>query len=185
MSARWLARAAFLLVLAAVADMIGFADLRSLAMVAVGAVGACLVVAGGYVFLAHRGVVRWLALAMVVLAPVTVLVIFTLHGLLWEALVAIALIALAAGAGRRALTPAADSPGMPAQQVPPPKHAFLIMNPRSGGGKVAKFGLKDKAEALGADVALLDGPGVVDVAALARKAVADGADLLGVAGAFE
>ena len=182
MSARWLARAAFLLVLAAVADMIGFADLRSLAMVAVGAVGACLVVAGGYVFLAHRGVVRWLALAMVVLAPVTVLVIFTLHGLLWEALVAIALIALAAGAGRRALTPAADSPGMPAQQVPPPKHAFLIMNPRSGGGKVAKFGLKDKAEALGAEVALLDGPGTVDVAALARKAVADGADLLGVAG---
>ena len=62
MSARWLARAAFLLVLAAVADMIGFADLRSLAMVAVGAAGACLVVAGGYLFLAHRGVVRWLAL---------------------------------------------------------------------------------------------------------------------------
>jgi diacylglycerol kinase family enzyme len=182
MSARWLARAAFLLVLAAVADMIGFADLRSLAMVAVGAVGACLVVAGGYVFLAHRGVVRWLALAVVVLAPVAVLVIFSLHGLLWEALVAVALIALAAGAGRRALTPAAGSAGMPAQQVPPPKHAFLIMNPRSGGGKVAKFGLKDKAEALGAEVALLDGPGTVDVAALARKAVADGADLLGVAG---
>ena len=56
------------------------------------------------------------------------------------------------------------------------------MNPRSGGGKVAKFGLKEKAEALGAEVALLDGPGVVDVAALARQAVADGADLLGVAG---
>ena len=29
---------------------------------------------------------------------------------------------------------------------------------------------------------LLDGPGIVDVEALARKAVADGADLLGVAG---
>jgi diacylglycerol kinase family enzyme len=56
------------------------------------------------------------------------------------------------------------------------------MNPRSGGGKVAKFGLKEKAEALGAEVALLEGPGPVDVAALARKAVADGADLLGVAG---
>ena len=56
------------------------------------------------------------------------------------------------------------------------------MNPRSGGGKVAKFGLKQKAEALGAQVALLEGPGQVDVAALARQAVADGADLLGVAG---
>src|SRR4249919_1453181 len=56
------------------------------------------------------------------------------------------------------------------------------MNPRSGGGKVTRFGLKDKAQALGAEVALLEGPGMVDVAALARKAVADGADLLGVAG---
>jgi hypothetical protein len=180
MSARWLARAALLLVLAAVADMVGFADLRSLAMVAVGAVGACLVVAGGYVFLAHRGVVRWLALAVVVLAPVAVLVIFTLHGLLWEALVAVALIALAAGAGRRALAPAAAVPGI--VEVPPPRHAFLIMNPRSGGGKVARFGLKERAEALGAEVALLEGPGTVDVAALARQAVAGGADLLGVAG---
>ena len=53
-SARWLARGAFALVLAA-ADMIGFADLASLAMVAVGAAGACLMLAGGYVFLAHRG----------------------------------------------------------------------------------------------------------------------------------
>ena len=56
------------------------------------------------------------------------------------------------------------------------------MNPRSGGGKVTKFGLEEKAQKLGAEVALLDGPGIVDVAALARQAVADGADLLGVAG---
>jgi diacylglycerol kinase family enzyme len=49
-------------------------------------------------------------------------------------------------------------------------------------GKVGKFGLKDKAAALGAEVALLEGPGMVDVAALARQAVDDGADLLGVAG---
>src|SRR6185436_10689664 len=72
--------------------------------------------------------------------------------------------------------------GMPTREVRPPKRAFLIMNPRSGGGKVTKFGLKEKAEALGAEVALLEGPGVVDVADLARRAVAAGADLLGVAG---
>jgi diacylglycerol kinase family enzyme len=66
--------------------------------------------------------------------------------------------------------------------VPPPRRPFLIMNPRSGGGKVVGFGLKDKAEALGASVALLEGPRPVDVAALARTAVAGGADLLGVAG---
>jgi hypothetical protein len=62
-------------------------------------------------FLAHRGVVRWVALAVVVLAPVAVLVIFAFHGLLWDGLVAVALIALAAGAGRRALTTAAANPG--------------------------------------------------------------------------
>ena len=180
-SARWLARAAFALVLAA-ADLIGFADLASLAMVAVGAAGACLMLAGGYVFLAHRGVLRWVAFAVVVLAPAAVLVIFALHGLLWVALVAVALIVLAAGVGRRALAPAAGDPGMPGREVASPQRAFLIMNPRSGDGKVARFGLKDKAEALGAEVALLDGPGTVDVAALARQAVAGGADLLGVAG---
>ena len=181
MSARWLARAAFGLVLASAAVLIGFADLSDLALVAVGAVAAGLIAAGGYWFLAHRGVLRWLASGLVIVVLIAVLVVFALHHLIWVAVVSVALLVLAAGAARRALTPAAGT-GMPFREVPPPSRAFLIMNPRSGGGKVAKFGLKDKAEALGAEVALLEGPGVVDVADLARRAVADGADLLGVAG---
>jgi diacylglycerol kinase family enzyme len=56
------------------------------------------------------------------------------------------------------------------------------MNPRSGGGKVGEFGLVDKAEELGARVILLDPSTHQDVEALARQAVAEGADLLGVAG---
>jgi diacylglycerol kinase family enzyme len=182
MNARWLARAAFVLMLAGVAVLIGFAELGGLVMIVIGVVGAALMVAGAYTFLAHRGVLRWIAAAVVVLTPVAILVLFALHSLIWVALVSIALMALAAGAGRRALKPTAPDPGMPARDVAPPKRAFLIMNPRSGGGKVTKFGLKEKAEALGARVALLEGPGVVDVAALARRAVAEGADLLGVAG---
>jgi diacylglycerol kinase family enzyme len=182
MKARWLARSAFVLMFAAIAVLIGFAELGGLVMVAVGVVGAFLVVGGVYLFLAHRGVLRWIAAAVVILTPIAILVLFALHNLIWVALVSVALIALASGAGRRALTPAAAGPGMPARAVPPPKRAFLIMNPRSGGGKVAKFSLKEKAEALGAEVALLEGPGIVDVAKLARQAVADGADLLGVAG---
>jgi diacylglycerol kinase family enzyme len=181
MNARWLARSAFVLMLAAVAVLIGFAELGGLAMIVIGVIGAALVVASVYTFLAHHGVLRWIAAAVVVLTPIAILVLFALHRLIWVAVVSIALIVLAADAGRRALTPAA-TPAMPAREVQPPKRAFLIMNPRSGGGKVAKFGLKEKAEALGAKVALLDGPGVVDVAKLARQAVADGADLLGVAG---
>jgi diacylglycerol kinase family enzyme len=182
MSTRWLARSAFALMAAAVAVLIGFAELASLVMVIIGAIGACLVVAGAYLFLAHRGLVRWIALAVVILTPVAILVLFALHSLIWVAVVSVALIVLATGAARLALAPPAPDPGMPFREVPAPKRAFLIMNPRSGGGKVAKFGLKEKAEALGAEVALLEGPGVVDVAALARRAVADGADLLGVAG---
>jgi diacylglycerol kinase family enzyme len=179
---RWLARAAFALILAAAAVMIGFAGLASLAMVAIGAVGACLVLANGYWFLARRGPVRWLAFGVVILAPIAVLVVFALNHVLWVGLVSVVLVAAAIAAARLALTPVAADPGMPSRETPPPRRAFLIMNPRSGGGKVAKFGLKEKAEALGAEVALLDGPGQVDVAALARKAAAAGADLLGVAG---
>jgi diacylglycerol kinase family enzyme len=182
MSARWLARAAFGLVLASAAVLIGFADLSDLALVAVGAVAACLIAAGGYWFLAHRGVLRWMASGLVIVVLIAVLVVFALHHLIWVAIVSVALLLLAAGAARRALTPAAAGPGMPFREVPSPNRAFLIMNPRSGGGKVAKFGLKEKAEALGAEVALLEGPGIVNVADLARRAVAAGADLLGVAG---
>jgi diacylglycerol kinase family enzyme len=182
MNAHWLARSAFVLMLAAVAVLIGFARLGGLIMVVIGVIGASLVVSGVYVFLAHRGLLRWIAAFVVILTPVAILVLFALNSLIWVALVSVALMALAVGAGRRALTPAAGGNGMPAREVTPPKRAFLIMNPRSGGGKVAKFGLKEKAEALGAEVALLEGPGTVDVAALARRAVADGADLLGVAG---
>jgi diacylglycerol kinase family enzyme len=181
-NARWLARAAFALMFASAVVLIGFADLASLAMVVLGAVAACLIAAGGYVFLAHRGVLRWLALAVVVLVPVAVLVVFARHHLIWVAVVSVALLALAVAAARLALAPAAAGPGMPSREVPPPTRAFLIMNPRSGGGKVARFALKEKAEALGAEVALLEGPGQVDVAALARRAAAAGADLLGVAG---
>jgi diacylglycerol kinase family enzyme len=182
MKARWLARAAFALMIAAAAVLIGFAELASLAMVGIGVIGACLMLGGAYEFLARRGVLRWLAAAVVIATPIAILVVFALHSLIWVALASIALMVLAVGAARQALAPSASPPGMPAREVQPPRRAFVIMNPRSGGGKVAKFGLKEKAEELGAKVALLDGPGIVDVAALAQQAVTDGADLLGVAG---
>ena len=185
MRARWLARAAFVLMFAAAAVLIGFPERHArgaLVTVAIGAVAACLIAAGGYWYLAHRGVLRQLALGLVVLVPIAALVVFAWRHVIWVAVVAVVLLVLAASAARLALAPAVADPGMPVREVPPPQRAFLIMNPRSGGGKVAKFGLKQKAEALGAEVALLEGPGEVDVAALARRAVADGADLLGVAG---
>jgi diacylglycerol kinase family enzyme len=71
---------------------------------------------------------------------------------------------------------------MPTTVATRPRSPFIVMNPRSGGGKVVKFDLARKAKDLGAEVALLDGPGYVDVGALVRDAADRGADLLGVAG---
>ena len=92
---RWLARSAFVLLLAAAVVMIAFAGLGGLAMMVIGAIGACLLVAGAYLFLAHRGLLRWLASAVVILIPVAILVVFALHHLLWVGLVSVALLALA------------------------------------------------------------------------------------------
>lgn len=182
MSKRWMARLSLVLMLAAAAVLIGFAGLRSLALVGLGALGVCVVVAGGYWFLANRGVLRWLALALVILAPVAILVLFGWRHLIWVAVLAVALALAAVVAARVSLGTGGEDSAMPAYPAARPQRAFIVMNPRSGGGKVAKFGLDEKARALGAKVVLLDGPEIVDVAALARKAVAEGCDLLGVAG---
>ena len=179
---RWLARLSLVLMLAAAAVLIGFAGLRSLALVGIGVVGVCVVLAGGYWFLANRGVLRWLALALVVLAPIAILVLYGWKHLIWVAVLSVALALLAVVTARAALSTGGPDTAMPTYPASPSKRGFIVMNPRSGGGKVAKFGLKEKAETLGAEVAMLEGPEIVDVAALARKAVADGCDLLGVAG---
>jgi diacylglycerol kinase family enzyme len=149
----------------------------------VGVAAAVVTLAAAYVFLSRRGVLRWLALAVFVLTPVTVIVVYAFRNLLWVAIVAAAAWLLAGLTARLAL--AGDQPDwrMPEHPATPPaRHPYLIMNPRSGGGKVGKFDLKRKAEALGAEVFLFGGPEPVDVAEVARQAVASGADLLGVAG---
>jgi diacylglycerol kinase family enzyme len=180
---RWLARLALVAAAAAVLVPPVVAGLRqSLALVLVGLAGLGLTLAAVWWALTNKGLVRGLAVALAVTAPLVVLVLYTSRGLLWVVLVALGLLALAVVAGRAALRRDAIPERMGEHEVPPPRRPFLIMNPRSGGGKVVRFGLKDKAEALGAEVAVLEGPGTVDVGALARRAVAEGADLLGVAG---
>ena len=62
----------------------------------------------------------------------------------------------------------------------PPQRPVLLVNPRSGGGKAARAGLVERAQARGIDVMLVsdDRP----LPALVDEAVANGADALGVAG---
>jgi diacylglycerol kinase family enzyme len=182
-SRTWLARLSFVLAAVAVAILVAFAGFRSVTMLAVGLASAAVSLAAAYWFLAERGIRRWLSLAALVLSPAAVIAVFALRGLLWVALASAAAWLLASLAARAALAPEPADWRMPERRVDrPATHPFLIMNPRSGDGKVAKFDLKRKAEDLGADVFLIDGPGPVDVEAVAELAVADGADLLGVAG---
>jgi diacylglycerol kinase family enzyme len=180
---RWLARLSFVLAGLAVLIVVVFAGLKSLSMLAAAVAGAAVSLAAAFFFLSRRGIWRWLSLAVFVLAPIAVIVVYAFRNLLWVAIVAAVAWLLAGVTARLALAgdqPDWRMPERPAQ--PPARHPYLIMNPKSGGGKVGKFDLKRKAEALGAEVFLIGGPEPVDVARAARQAVDRGADLLGVAG---
>jgi diacylglycerol kinase family enzyme len=182
MPERWLARLAGLFALGAVLVLV-IGGARSLGVLAAGVVGLAVALSAAWLFLSHRGLSRWLAALIAVAVPITLVWIYIAKNLLWEILVALALTAAALVAARAALARAATTASeMPESQTPPPRRPFFIMNPRSGGGKVVKFDLEGRAVARGATVALIDGPGPVDVVAMARDAVAGGADLLGVAG---
>jgi diacylglycerol kinase family enzyme len=187
---RWLARLAFAALTAAVAVLVLAGALRSVTALLIGLAGLAVSCAAAWWVIARRGAARWLAAALLVAVPAGVITLYVLAGLLWEIILAAALAAAGLLAGRRALlaglTPGggalAGTGAPPEVAAAPPRRPFLIMNPRSGGGKVARFGLAAGAEDRGAEVALLEGPGHVDVGALARGAVDQGADLLGVAG---
>jgi len=180
-SQRWLARIALGAMLAALLVLISAEGAIGLTLVAAGLVGAGAVLTGGYWFLAKRGVLRWAGMALAIVAVVFLIVVFFRADAILVALISLALVAVGGVAARHALRHTAQ-PWMPTSAPRPAQHPFIVMNPRSGGGKVVRFDLKNKAEALGAEVVLLDGPGYVDVAALVRGAVDRGADLLGVAG---
>ena len=130
--------------------------------------------------LTHRGVGRLAGTVVAVLAMLGVIVVYAFAEFLHIVVLSVALLLIAGIAARAALR--GSGPAAPEYDVPAPRHPFLIMNPRSGGGKVARFQLVENAEALGARVALLEEAKQVDVVAVAREAVAQGADLLGVAG---
>ncbi len=180
---RWLARLALLAILVAALLPVAAAGWRGLLLPFVIGGHLVLIVIGVWLALAHRGALRVIGIVLAVGAVVVAAVLVIRAHLLWVVIVSAALLVLAAMAGRAALRRGLLQPYRTEEvAVGPPSRPFLIMNPRSGGGKVVRFGLREKAEELGAEVAVLEGPGTVDVAQLARDAVARGADLLGVAG---
>jgi diacylglycerol kinase family enzyme len=180
-SRRWLARASLGLAVLAALVLLVFSERRGVWLLLLTAAAVVVVIASGFWFLEQQGVLRWVALALGVGVPVALLVVLIAARLLWVVVAAVVLLAAAVLAARTALRPDRSAWELPVVDVAPALHPFLVMNPRSGGGKVARFALQERAEALGAQVALLDRPHT-DVQQLARDALAAGADLLGVAG---
>jgi diacylglycerol kinase family enzyme len=122
------------------------------------------------------------ALAVVALVAAVIFLVVVAGGLLVVALlVGLALVGTAAARyalGRDlASLKHAPTPGNP---VAPAARPVLLMNPKSGGGKVERFGLVEEARQRGVEPVVL-APGD-DLLRLAEAAVADGADVIGMAG---
>lgn len=179
---RWAARGALAAAVMAVATPLVYGGLRGLLLLVCGVAGLALSAAAVWWTLTRRGPLRWVSALIAVCVPAALLALFAVT-LFWALLVSLALWGLAVWSGRFALRGAGGGQA-PARErrLPPPRRPVLIMNPRSGGGKVGRFRLREKAERLGARVVLLEPGKQHDVTELARAAVADGADLLGAAG---
>ena len=159
---------------------------RNLGFLAIAVVGFALAVAGAWWAITEklpRRAVGMVGAAVGVAAMVVALVQASPAGervALRLVLLAV-LLAGAVGLGRAALI--RDLHGhdeLRPVPVIPPRHAVLLCNPWSGGGKVEKFGLADLARGMGVEVVMLDRG--LDLEELARDAVARGADCLGMAG---
>jgi diacylglycerol kinase family enzyme len=146
---------------------------------------ACLGVAIGAACyaLTRTGLRRLVAAVVAILALAAPLVLVVAYGRLLQLLVLLALVAVAAAATRYGLgrdVAALKSSPTPGTLVGPAVHPVLLMNPRSGGGKVERFHLVEEARRRGIEPVVL-GPGD-DLRQLAEQAVARGADVLGMAG---
>jgi diacylglycerol kinase family enzyme len=128
----------------------------------------------------RRRLVLTVAAVAAVLASIVLVVVL---GDLLQLLFLVALLAVSAVAARYALgrdLGSLRSGPTPGAAVGPAARPVLLMNPRSGGGKVERFGLVAEARRRGIEPIVL-APGD-DLLRLAEDAAARGADVLGMAG---
>jgi diacylglycerol kinase family enzyme len=179
---RWAARLALAAVLALIALLVVSGAVASISALVIGLAGLAVMCAATWAYAVHHGVRRWLALAVLIAVPIAIVAVYVVAGLLVEIILCTVLAGIAVAAARAA-GPGGDRSSRTSERpARAARQPYLIMNPRSGGGKVERFGLRERAVALGAEVESLSGPEHVDVAELAGDAVDGGADLLGVAG---
>lgn len=142
--------------------------------------GLLAATAAGWYIVSRRGIVRRLGLAA--LAGSTALVAYGISAADLRpvrVVLAIGFAATSVCCARVALRRTSHAP----RETPAARraaHPVLIINPRSGGGKAARFDLVTECKARGIEPVVL-GPGD-DLAGLAEAAIADGADIIGMAG---
>ncbi len=132
---------------------------------------------------ARTGARRLVAVVVAVLALAAPLVLVVAYGQLLQLLFLIALGVIAGVATRYALgrdIKSLKSGPTPGVAVEPATRPVLLMNPKSGGGKVERYRLVEEARRRGIEPVVL-APGD-DLLRLAEEAVAQGADVLGMAG---
>jgi diacylglycerol kinase family enzyme len=126
---------------------------------------------------------RRVAVVLAVVAVVAPLLLAVAYGQLLQLIGVIVLVAIAGAAARYALgrdLKSLKSGPTPGTAVGPATRPVLLMNPKSGGGKVEQFGLVAEACRRGIEPIVL-APGD-DLLQLAEQAVAGGADVVGMAG---
>jgi diacylglycerol kinase family enzyme len=146
--------------------------------VAVLAASIVVVTMSGWYALTRRGVVRVIAAGVAIIAATGVITVG-----LRLLVVQIALLLVFALAGRYALGPDAGTlfeSGCRARAVGAARSGVLIVNPRSGNGRATALDLPAESRSRGIRPVTLE-PGD-DLSRLAEQAVADGADVLGMAG---
>jgi diacylglycerol kinase family enzyme len=145
--------------------------------------GLGVAIAAASYALTRTGARRLLAAVAAVLALVAPLVLVVAYGQLLQLLLLIALVAITGAATRYGLgrdLRSLKSGPTPGAVVGPAARPVLLMNPKSGGGKVGRFHLVEEAKRRGIEPIVL-APGD-DLRRRAQQAVARGADVLGMAG---
>jgi diacylglycerol kinase family enzyme len=131
------------------------------------------------------GLLRRITLLAAILAASVSATLLLLRGRPVPSVLAVILLLVSVWVGRHAVESAVRRPpimhvsGMP---VGPAAHPVLFANPRSGGGKAARFALAEEAARRGIEYVII-GPGD-DLRRLAEEAADRGADALGVAGGY-
>jgi diacylglycerol kinase family enzyme len=142
-----------------------------------------LAIAAAAYAVTRTGARRRVAAVVAVLAVAAPLALVVANRQVLPLLLLIALVVVAGVATRYGLgrdIEALKSGPTPGVAVGPARRPVLLMNPKSGGGKVERFQLVEEARRRGVEPVVL-APGD-DLLRLAEEAVAQGADVLGMAG---